>query len=104
MTKTKLIIPAFALAAMASAVAFTTTDAQAKEGMEKCYGVAKAGANDCGSATGTHSCAGQTASDNMWEEWKYVETGTCEDAGGHLEAQNPADDHDHDHDADHEEK
>ena len=35
----------------------------AKEGMEKCYGVAKAGANDCGNKSGSHSCAGQSTVD-----------------------------------------
>lgn len=55
-----------------------------KEGREKCYGVAKKGANDCGSATGTHSCAGQARADNLPEEWKFVPKGTCEQLGGTL--------------------
>lgn len=55
-----------------------------KEGKEKCYGVAKKGANDCGSATGTHSCAGQARADNLPEEWKFVPKGTCEQMGGKL--------------------
>lgn len=50
----------------------------AKKGMEKCYGVAKAGQNDCGSADGSHSCAGQAASDGLAGEWIYVPTGTCD--------------------------
>lgn len=51
---------------------------------EKCYGVAKAGKNDC--KTAKHSCAGQASSDNMAEEWKLVAKGECEKAGGKLEA------------------
>ncbi|WP_296947100.1 DUF2282 domain-containing protein [uncultured Massilia sp.] len=49
---------------------------------EKCYGVAKAGQNDCGTAT--HGCAGQAAVDNDVQEWKFVATGTCTKLGGKL--------------------
>ena len=48
--------------------------------MEKCYGIAKAGQNDCGTAR--HSCAGKATKDNVPDEWKYVPKGTCEKAGG----------------------
>lgn len=54
----------------------------ASEGKEKCYGVAKKGANDCASANGSHSCAGQAKADNDPNEWKYVAAGTCEKMGG----------------------
>ena len=46
-------------------------------GKEKCYGIAKAGQNDCASLSGTHSCAGQSKVDNGKDSWKYVATGTC---------------------------
>ena len=49
---------------------------------EKCYGIAKAGANDCANLSGTHSCAGQSKADNGADEWKYVATGTCKDMKG----------------------
>jgi len=49
---------------------------------EKCYGVAKAGQNDCGTAR--HSCAGKAARDNDPMEWKVVPRGTCEKLGGKL--------------------
>jgi uncharacterized membrane protein len=49
---------------------------------EKCFGVAKAGQNDCASVMGTHSCAGQGKVDNDKSEWKYVAKGSCEKAGG----------------------
>jgi uncharacterized membrane protein len=49
---------------------------------EKCFGVAKAGANDCASVMGTHSCAGQAKKDMDPTEWKYVAKGTCATAGG----------------------
>ncbi len=48
----------------------------AKEGFEKCQGIAKAGKNDCG--TSTHACAGQAATDGAAEEWVYVPEGTCD--------------------------
>lgn len=47
---------------------------------EKCYGIAKAGHNDC--ATGSHSCAGQSKADKDAGEWKYVANGSCEKEGG----------------------
>ena len=51
---------------------------------DKCFGVAKAGANDCASATGSHSCAGTATKDNDPGDWKYVEKGTCEKMGGMM--------------------
>jgi len=59
--------------------------AQAKDpgpSKEKCYGIAKAGANDCANLSGTHSCAGQSKADNGTDEWKYVAKGTCKDLKG----------------------
>lgn len=58
--------------------------ASAAEGKdkEKCYGIAKAGQNDCANLSGTHSCAGQSKADMGAEEWKYVAKGTCKDMKG----------------------
>lgn len=44
---------------------------------EKCFGIAKAGQNDCANLAGTHSCAGQSKVDGDKGEWKYVAKGTC---------------------------
>jgi uncharacterized membrane protein len=56
-----------------------------KDGTEKCYGVAKGGQNDCGTAK--HACAAQGAkADNDPTEWKYVAKGTCEKMGGKTAA------------------
>ena len=52
-------------------------------GKEKCYGVAKAGKNDCAAGPGT-SCAGTSKVDYQGNAWKYVEAGTCKDMGGSL--------------------
>lgn len=49
---------------------------------EKCYGIAKAGQNDCANLAGTHSCAGQSKVDMDPGEWKYVAKGTCKQMGG----------------------
>ena len=42
---------------------------------EKCYGIAKAGLNDC--QTATHSCAGTSTTDMDKASWIYVPAGTC---------------------------
>lgn len=53
---------------------------------EKCYGLAKAGQNDCAS-TGNHSCAGLSKVDADPQSWIYVPTGYCDRiVGGHTEA------------------
>jgi uncharacterized membrane protein len=44
---------------------------------DKCYGIAKAGQNDCGNLAGTHTCSGSAKVDNDPGEWKYVAKGTC---------------------------
>ncbi|MGE0329064.1 MAG: DUF2282 domain-containing protein [Ramlibacter sp.] len=49
---------------------------------EKCYGIAKAGQNDCANLAGTHSCAGQAKVDNDKGEWKYVAKGSCKSMKG----------------------
>jgi uncharacterized membrane protein len=58
--------------------------AHAADEKEKCFGISKAGQNDC--ATGAHSCAGQAKTDMGAAEWKYVAKGTCEKAGGKTTA------------------
>lgn len=57
-----------------------SADAQGAGEREKCYGIAKAGQNDCNTAT--HTCAGKAKADNAPDEWKYVPKGTCEQLGG----------------------
>jgi uncharacterized membrane protein len=51
-------------------------------GKEKCYGIAKAGSNDCANLSGTHSCAGQNKNTGGVDEWNYVAKGTCAKLGG----------------------
>ncbi|MBU0563375.1 DUF2282 domain-containing protein [Stutzerimonas kunmingensis] len=68
------------LAAAALALASIAAGAQAGEndkgGMEKCYGVALAGQNDCKAGAGT-SCAGSSKRDYQGNAWKLVPAGTC---------------------------
>jgi uncharacterized membrane protein len=51
-------------------------------GKEKCFGIAKAGQNDCANLSGSHSCAGQAKADNDAGEWKFVKAGSCNAMGG----------------------
>ncbi|MGZ3253939.1 MAG: BufA1 family periplasmic bufferin-type metallophore [Burkholderiaceae bacterium] len=77
-----LLATAFATACIAGMGTVHAADAE----QEKCFGVAKAGQNDCASANGSHSCAGQTKKDNDAQDWKYVAKGTCEKMGGKMTA------------------
>lgn len=63
-----------------------STSQAAEEQKEQCFGVAKAGQNDCATASGSHSCAGQAKKDMDPTEWKYVAKGTCVKLGGKLAA------------------
>jgi uncharacterized membrane protein len=47
-----------------------------------CYGVAKAGQNDCASKTGVHDCAGHAKVDHDKGDFKTMPKGTCEQLGG----------------------
>jgi uncharacterized membrane protein len=60
-------------AAIGSLLAVGLANAEGQEGKDakvKCYGVAKAGKNDC--ATASHSCAGSSKKDNDPTEWKKM--------------------------------
>ena len=79
--------------ALASAIALglaqgaAAQEAKGDKEREKCYGVAKAGQNDCGTAQ--HTCAGKAKKDNVPTEWKYVPKGTCEKLGGKTQPPAP---------------
>jgi uncharacterized membrane protein len=64
------------LAAALSASTFTSASAAEMEGKEKCYGIAKAGENDCAAGAGT-TCAGTSTKDYQANAWKAVPAGTC---------------------------
>lgn len=70
-------------AASLMSLAMLTSPAMAQDAAkEKCFGIAKAGQNDCANLSGSHSCAGQSKLDNDKGEWKYVAAGTCKTMGG----------------------
>lgn len=68
-------------AASLMALSLVAAPAAAQE-KEKCFGIVKAGQNDCANLSGTHSCAGQSKVDMGKDEWKYVAKGTCKDMKG----------------------
>lgn len=69
-------------ATAAALMSLTVAVPAAAQEKEKCFGIAKAGQNDCASVTGAHSCAGQSKVDMDRMEWKYVAKGTCKDMKG----------------------
>lgn len=71
-----LTIPVIAQAGPAEAPKFAA---------EKCYGIAKAGKNDC--QTANSSCAGTSKKDAQGDAWIYVPAGTCDKlVGGSAKA------------------
>lgn len=80
-------------AALMAALALLAGQAQAQtmgdkpSGKEKCYGVAKAGQNDCANLSGSHSCAGQAKVARDITEWRYLPAGTCQKLKGLSEQQ-----------------
>jgi len=78
-----------AIAALTSGGLFASTTAQAAGAVvcaeqERCYGIAKAGKNDC--ATSSTVCAGSAKQDNQKDAWVYVPKGMClKVAGGALD-------------------
>lgn len=71
----------FTLGALAAGVALAQgKDMAGKDkampAMEKCYGVALAGKNDCAAGPGT-TCAGTSKTDYQANAWKNVPAGTC---------------------------
>lgn len=85
----------FATASIAAAIGLVglaqASDASAqaasatKPAMEKCYGIAARGKNDC--AAGAHSCAGQATKDRDPASFVLLPKGACgKIAGGKLSA------------------
>ena len=74
-TKTSLLAAGALLAAISFTSAATAQDKMA--GKEKCYGITKAGQNDCKAGAGT-TCAGSQKVDYQKDAWKLVAAGTCE--------------------------
>lgn len=71
-----------------AAVCAGTTVAHATDGAETevCYGIAKAGQNECANSTCFHLCSGLSHTDRDPTEWKTVPKGTCAQLGGKVQA------------------
>lgn len=84
MSQRSITLSALALGALVSGVALAQSRpmddgkpmAGAQAAVEKCYGVAMAGQNDCKAGAGT-TCAGTAKMDYQGNAWKNVPAGTC---------------------------
>jgi len=89
MQNTRYVITA-AIAALTSGGILASPTAQAAGAVvcaeqERCYGIAKAGKNDC--ATSSSACSGSAKQDNLKDAWIYVPKGTCQKVAGGMLAQ-----------------
>jgi len=86
MQKSQFIIASALAAALTLATSAQSSPAPKPQfEAEKCYGVAKAGKNDC--QTASSSCAGTSKRDGQADAWLYVPAGSCERiVGGMLQA------------------
>jgi uncharacterized membrane protein len=82
MTNANILVSAAlaTLTSLAASGAMAGPAEQPNYTFEKCYGVVKAGLNDC--QTSTHSCAGTSTADNQGDAWIYVPAGTCAKLSG----------------------
>lgn len=76
MRTTHATLAATLAVAVAGATLSNAASAQTAPAMEKCYGVALAGKNDCKAGEGT-SCAGTSKVNYQGNAWKLVKAGTC---------------------------
>ena len=73
---TRLIVASAVAAALAAPLVAGAQVPAPKFAAEKCFGIAKAGKNDC--QTTNSSCAGTSKRDGQKDAWIYVPAGTCE--------------------------
>ncbi len=82
------VLLAVAGAMVAAVAASVRHGSSAAVERERCYGIAKAGQNDCANAV--HSCAKQAQADSEASEWIAVPKGTCVRlAGGRMDESAP---------------
>jgi uncharacterized membrane protein len=78
MNRTRLMITT-AIASLTTGTLLAATSASAADvrcaEQERCYGVAKAGKNDC--ATSSSACAGTAKQDSQKDAWVYMPKGSC---------------------------
>ncbi len=80
MTKTAPMTIAAITSLLALSSAVFAAPAMMKPDQEKCYGVAKAGKNDC--AAGAHACQGQSTKSGDGHDFVAVPKGTCDRLNG----------------------
>jgi len=76
MKKSTRLVTAAAGSLLALGLSTAGSQALAAKKMEKCFGIVKAGQNDC--QTATSSCAGTSTADGQKDAFVLVPTGTCE--------------------------
>jgi uncharacterized membrane protein len=74
--KQRNVVIATAIGGLLALGPLTAGAAADKVAMEKCYGVIKAGKNDC--QTATSACAGTATKDGQKDAWIYLPKGSCE--------------------------
>ena len=74
--KKKLVTTAIA-AVISAGISMTASADKKPPAMEKCYGIVKAGKNDCGSSGG-NACAGQSKVNNDPHSWIFLPKGSCD--------------------------
>jgi uncharacterized membrane protein len=72
------------IALAGAAASASTAPAATAAGIEKCYGIALAGKNDCKAGPGT-TCAGTSSVNYAGNAFKEVKPGTCVALGGTLQ-------------------
>jgi len=77
MSKRVIVASALAAAVAAPSIASAGPAAAPKFKAEKCYGIARAGMNDCAS-TGNNSCAGASKINADPRAWIFVPAGYCD--------------------------
>ena len=77
---TKLWIASAVAAAVALPLAAHAGPMAQPPKSEKCYGVVKAGHNDC--QTASNSCAGTAKGDSQKDSWVYLPMGVCAKISG----------------------
>ncbi|HTK83581.1 MAG TPA: DUF2282 domain-containing protein [Patescibacteria group bacterium] len=86
MSLSKTVLNTLIAGAVVVSLAGFTTGAKADDAAapekEKCYGVAKAGANDCADAAKTHSCAAHASASGLAGDFVLVPKGLCDKING----------------------
>ena len=79
MNRIQVLVASVVVAALAMPAAVGAQSGPApkpKFDAEKCYGVSRAGKNDC--QTASSSCAGTSRRDSQKDAWIYVPAGSCD--------------------------